>query len=151
MRPLQYPRVWLRELAGTFLCLHSNACCSACIFFAIMPAVINRSNILSSESSDWISSKSRLKGAKRASRSSLPLKQVSPAPRNITLRGTFSTSHICMTLTAIQHAHGGIEYYSPRGKPSLRVTSVFSLPLKQFPPHRVLLLFEVPSLRVIYV
>ena len=34
--------------------------------------------------------------------------------------------HICPTLTATQHAHGHIEYYSPRGKPSLRVTSLIT-------------------------
>ena len=32
--------------------------------------------------------------------------------------------YIVPTLTATQHAHGRIEYYSPRGKPSLRVTSL---------------------------
>ena len=32
--------------------------------------------------------------------------------------------YICPTMTATQHALGRIEYYSPRGKPSLRVTSI---------------------------
>ena len=34
--------------------------------------------------------------------------------------------HICPTLTATQHAHCHKEYYSPRGKPSLRVTSLIA-------------------------